>query len=229
MISAEQLQKCKKNLMQRQSELIQQARHHFGTSVEFAQESSGELSNYDNHPADTGTELFERGKDIALHEHVEKELEDINKALHAIEEGTYGICIVCGADIPYERLVAIPTTSQCREHADDHRFKHHRPVEEQVLHPNANPDEAVEDDEKQTIYDREDAWQEVSEYGTSETPSDLYGDRDDYNAMYTNSDENKGHVENVEHIASSNRQGLFTGAVLDKQTYVAEDKTMEEE
>src|SRR5699024_9723026 len=72
------------------SKLIHQYHDHFCTSVEFAQESLGELSNYDNHPADTGTELFERGKDIALHQHREKELEDINEALHAIEEGTYG-------------------------------------------------------------------------------------------------------------------------------------------
>ena len=28
--------------------------------------SVGELSSYDNHPADEGTELFERGKDLAL-------------------------------------------------------------------------------------------------------------------------------------------------------------------
>ena len=28
-----------------------------------AHESSGELSSYDNHPADEATELYERGKD----------------------------------------------------------------------------------------------------------------------------------------------------------------------
>lgn len=224
MISKSQLQELKDILTERQSQLIHQARDHFGTSVEFAQESLGELSNYDNHPADTGTELFERGKDIALHQHREKELEDINEALHAIEEGTYGICAVCGADIPHERLVAHPTTSHCIEHANEEGFESARPVEEQVLNPNLNPDEETADDEDQTIYDREDAWQDVSRYGTSETPSDFYGDRDHSNEMYPNSDESRGHPENVENILSANRKGKFTGVSSHHQIYEDEQE-----
>ncbi|MEM5591840.1 hypothetical protein AAHH67_09065 [Niallia circulans] len=38
-------------------------------------ESVGELSSYDNHPADLGTELFEREKDSALEQHDQSELE----------------------------------------------------------------------------------------------------------------------------------------------------------
>src|SRR5699024_4010856 len=56
-------------------------------------------------------------------------------------EGTYGMCAVCGADIPHERLVAHPTTSHCIEHANEEGFESARPVEEQVLNPNLNPDE----------------------------------------------------------------------------------------
>ncbi|MBO1913267.1 hypothetical protein J4G37_51715, partial [Microvirga sp. 3-52] len=37
-------------------------------------ESLGELSSYDNHPADMGTALYDREKDLALHEHAESEL-----------------------------------------------------------------------------------------------------------------------------------------------------------
>ena len=36
---------------------------------ESAQEAAGELSMYDNHPGDMGTELFEREKDMALNVH----------------------------------------------------------------------------------------------------------------------------------------------------------------
>jgi len=42
----------------------------------------------------------------------------------------------------------------------------------------------------------------VSKYGTSETASDFYGDRDDYNDMYPNSDEDVGTVEDVEKYSS---------------------------
>ena len=46
------------------------------------------LSAYDNHPADMGTELYEREKDFALEEHADSELNKVNAALQAMEEGT---------------------------------------------------------------------------------------------------------------------------------------------
>jgi len=186
-------------LLARQSEIIGQVQDRFGLESAYM-DSVGELSSYDNHPGDMGTELYERGKDIALNEHAERELEEINEALHAIEEGTYGICRVCSQDIAYERLQAIPTADTCKKHADEDTFTRNRPVEEEVFSPNINPDEVT--DETQVGYDAEDAWQEVSRYGTSETPSDFYGDRDNYDEMYPNSDEDVGYVEDVERFSS---------------------------
>jgi len=199
MLTKEHIIEFKNKLLNRQSQLIHQVQDHFG--LELSQtDSVGELSSYDNHPADMATELYERGKDIALNEHAETELEDINEALHAIEEGTYGICKVCSLDIPLERLLAIPTAKTCIEHAEKNTVKRNRPVEEEVYSPNINPDETTP--ETQVIYDAEDAWQEVSRYGTSETPSDFYGDRDNYDEMYPNSDEDVGYVEDVERYSS---------------------------
>ena len=66
---------------------------------ESIQETSGELSMYDNHPADTATALFEREKDFALHEHAESDLGKVEIALKAMAEGTYGKCEVCNDDI----------------------------------------------------------------------------------------------------------------------------------
>lgn len=217
MITQDQINQFKHRLVKRQNELINQVHDHFGMKYEFAQESMGELSNYDNHPADHGTGLFERGKDLALNEHAEKELEEINEALHAIEEGTYGICSKCGADIPYERLQTIPTTERCIEHADRVGFERSRPVEEKVFSPNINPDEATE--ENQVGYDAEDAWQEVARYGTSETPSDFFGDRDNYDEMYPNSDELVGSAEDVEEFISADIDGKFDGVTPNHNKY----------
>ena len=50
---------------------------------------------YDNHPADMGTELFEREKDIALNVHAGSELDKVDNALQAMEDGSYGKCEVC--------------------------------------------------------------------------------------------------------------------------------------
>lgn len=201
MLSTRRLNEFKQLLLNRQSEMIAQVQDQFGLSSS-QKDSVGELSSYDNHPGDMGTELYERGKDIALNEHAEMELEAINEALHAIDEGTYGICKVCSMDIPHERLMAMPTADTCVQHSDDNNdiYANSRPIEEAVYSANINPDEQTP--ETQVGYDAEDAWQEVSKYGTSETPSDLYGDQDNYNEMYPNSDEDVGYVEDVERYSS---------------------------
>lgn len=213
MVNADQLSKLKHALQNREDELIKQLGDNFGLKYEFSQEVSGELSNYDNHPGDHGTELFERSKDLALNEHAEKELEDINEAFHAIAEGTYGICSTCGADIPYERLEAVPTADQCMEHVNKEGFTRERPIEEEVMSPNLNPN--GKRDEEQVGYDAEDAWQEVSRYGTSDSPSDLYGDRASYNEMYPNSDENIGGAEEIENYITADQNGKYDESTLD--------------
>lgn len=195
MLTSKQLQECKSVLVTRQGELIKQLQGSFGLEMSHI-DAVGELSSYDNHPADMGTELFERGKDVALEEHAEMELEQINLALHAISAGTYAICRECSQDIPYERLLAVPTTDACIEHAEQGIFTSNRPIEETVYSPNLNPN--TEAEEIDNAYDAEDAYQDVARYGNSDTPSDLYGDRDNYDDMYPNSDENIGYVEDVE-------------------------------
>jgi YteA family regulatory protein len=213
MLTEKQMTNMKKRLEEREHELIRHFKDQFGLKYEFSKEVVGELSNYDNHPGDQGTELFERSKDLALNEHAEKELEAINESLHAIDEGTYGICKDCGEDIPYERLLAVPTTDRCVEHASKEGFERERPVEESVMTPNFQPEEDQNDEE--AAYDREDAWQEVSRYGSSDGPSDLYGDHDDYDEMYPNSKENRSGSENVENYISSDEHGKYDEHTLD--------------
>jgi phage/conjugal plasmid C-4 type zinc finger TraR family protein len=73
-----------------------------------------ELADYDvNHPADAGTELFDREKDLALMENVNTLLDQVNGALAKIAANTYGICDVCGAPIPETRLRALPYATMC--------------------------------------------------------------------------------------------------------------------
>lgn len=40
-------------------------------------------------------------------------LDDITEALQLIDQGGYGLCSVCGAAVPYERLEAVPSTRCC--------------------------------------------------------------------------------------------------------------------
>ena len=88
-----------------------------GSARESETGSISELSSNDQHQGDLGTETFEREKDFSLLEQLEAEIGDLDAALRKIDEGTYGICEVCGTEIDPERLEAMPGTRTCIEHA----------------------------------------------------------------------------------------------------------------
>ena len=67
----------------------------------------------DNHPGDMATSTFDRELDYTLEENVERALGEIDAALKRIEDGTYGICVDRGEQIPVERLEAIPWATLC--------------------------------------------------------------------------------------------------------------------
>ncbi|HEX7065388.1 MAG TPA: TraR/DksA C4-type zinc finger protein, partial [Bacillales bacterium] len=111
-------EEIKRDLLERkeESEHRLKANAEFGLDIPLASsQSSGELSQYDNHPADSGTAVFEREKDFALRQQVEEELRDVEYALSKMENGTYGICETTGKPIPLERLQAIPTARTALE------------------------------------------------------------------------------------------------------------------
>lgn len=168
-------------------------------------DSVGELSGYDNHPADLGTEIYERGKDIALNEQSETSLTEIEAALKRMDEGTYGICIECGREIPYERLQAVPTAQYCVEHQPNDDVSNRRPAEEDVLAPPFEKHNFDKDD-RETEFDAEDAWQAVEQYGTS-NPPDFYREGENYNELGNEPDERRGAVADIEEVAVTDITG----------------------
>ena len=72
----------------------------------------------DNHLGDTASATFDRELDQGLEEGAQRTLVEIEAALKRIDDGTYGICEVCGKPIGEERLRAIPWTRYC---IDDQR------------------------------------------------------------------------------------------------------------
>ena len=65
-------------------------------------------SGGDNHPADLATDLFLREEDMALVKNAQDILQQIERAMEKIEDGTYGVSDRSGEPIPKERLEAIP-------------------------------------------------------------------------------------------------------------------------
>jgi DnaK suppressor protein len=67
----------------------------------------------DDHMADVAGSAYEREFDAGLEESAQQTLEEIDAALKRIEEGSYGVCEVCGEPIGAERLSAIPWARLC--------------------------------------------------------------------------------------------------------------------
>lgn len=78
-----------------------------------AQDELGDLSGYDQHPADAATITFEREKDLAIEDGLKSELEQIEMAMGKIDAGTYGMCDRCKKPIDERRLEALPYATLC--------------------------------------------------------------------------------------------------------------------
>ena len=201
------------NSYQRYEELIETLKTQKKESIESAAElitgdmrdSLGEDSLVDNHPADIGTEVYQRSRDIAAHDRLMHRVEAIDAALKRYEKGEYGICEHCGKKIPYERLELIPYTTVCtncsrEEEKEEQHSLWRQPVENEVL---GRPfSRTFNDGTTRVMFDGEDAWQAVARYGTSDSPQDLGTNRDieDPNEMYEDADEFIGAVQELETI-----------------------------
>jgi YteA family regulatory protein len=208
MLSSHKLSELKAYLMEEKKRVEDSLKEndHFGLDSGHFHESMGELSSYDNHPADEGSALYEREKDIALNEHSKLEIANINHALEAMENSTYGKCEVCGLEISTERLDALPTTTYCKDHSPDQHISHKRPIEEGVLAPPFGKF-AMDESDENVAYDAEDAWQEVASWGTSDTPSDFIDPHGHYNDVTIEPDENIGYVEDYENFVGNDMYG----------------------
>ncbi len=87
----------------------------FGDTTKHTSEkySTGELSSYDNHIGDIGTDVYMHDMDSSLVNHEKYVLNEINEALNKMEDGTYGICTNCHQKIDKNRLDIIPETTLC--------------------------------------------------------------------------------------------------------------------
>ncbi len=166
--------------------------------------SPSELSNYDNHPAELGTELYLTELNKALIVHEENIIRDIRDALEMINQGTYGICGHCGKEIPSERLEAMPYAKHCLkceealENMPQRQFKG-RANEELVIDAPFGRKylNKQEDDE----YEGEDQLNDLMKYGSSDSPQDL-GGYHDYEEFYTNEIDSQGIVDDMDRISN---------------------------
>jgi len=163
-----------------------------------------ELSNYDNHPADMGTELFQTEQNLALRVHEEHLLREVHDALGRMKDGIYGKCAFCGNEIDEKRLEAIPYTRLCINCEEDKSvdmeyLKKQRPNEELVLDAPFGRKylNKKEDDEYEGI----DYLNDLQKYGSSDGPEDM-GGYNDYEEFYTNEIDKQGIVDKMDSVSN---------------------------
>ncbi len=66
-------------------------------------------------PTDRATLESDRNFELRIRDRERKLIRKIREALQRIEDGTYGICELCGEDISKQRLEARPVTTLCIE------------------------------------------------------------------------------------------------------------------
>jgi|TARA_B100001741_G_scaffold290617_1_gene270240 RNA polymerase-binding transcription factor DksA len=79
-----------------------------GGSASLAQESV-----YSVHMADAGTDSYEREKGYHFINRETDYHKFLTKALERIEDGSFGVCSICGDLIPEERMIEVPNATKC--------------------------------------------------------------------------------------------------------------------
>lgn len=104
------LEYFKKLILEKRREIFEELNE--GELKESIQESTGR-NPYAFHLADLGSDVNEREKSFLVASIEGGILAELDEAMNRIEEGTYGICVICDEPIHPKRLEAIPYAKLC--------------------------------------------------------------------------------------------------------------------
>lgn len=74
---------------------------------------SSEESMYDQHSAETAAITLEREMELSLEENARASIDQLDRALKKLDNGSYGICDRCGQAIAEQRLQIAPDATLC--------------------------------------------------------------------------------------------------------------------
>ncbi|HBQ96231.1 MAG TPA: conjugal transfer protein TraR [Sulfobacillus sp.] len=171
-------------------------------------ESIHALSAYDNHPADVGTETFERELDQGLEQVLANHLREVMRALGKIEEGTYGICEDCHRPIDPARLRARPESLYCLTCQKEREQEHVSSGRRVIPMPFGDRADIHHGD---VGTDGEDIWQSLAQWGSSNSPQDT-PPAVDYHETYVGFDEAVSFVEQVESVVDEHHEPILDAA-----------------
>jgi DnaK suppressor protein len=75
--------------------------------------AKSDQSDDDEHDPEGATTSSQWSHAMGIRADLEARLEEVDRALARVDDGTYGICVDCGRPIPHERLLARPGAERC--------------------------------------------------------------------------------------------------------------------
>ncbi|HQQ68232.1 MAG TPA: TraR/DksA C4-type zinc finger protein [Candidatus Cloacimonadota bacterium] len=94
-----------------------------------ARESSGDLSSYAYHQADQGSDTNLMEHTVMMMESEREKIRLLNDAMRRIQDGTFGMCEMCGELISDSRLEILPYATlciECKEKMEEKKRKQRR-------------------------------------------------------------------------------------------------------
>lgn len=115
------IEEQKRRLGKRRQELLRITR---GMEEDERERAEAEEDFTEHDPGDMSQSLFTREMDATVEEQAERRLQEVDRALEKIEEGTYGLSDESGQPIPRGRLEAMPEAIRTVE--EQQRFERER-------------------------------------------------------------------------------------------------------
>jgi RNA polymerase-binding protein DksA len=112
---AKTLDKLRRLLEEERETYVRQAHDLAAEAEALAAEREPGDTQFDEESGEGDTLNVERERDLALSASANQAVEDIDRALHRMDTGTFGVCERCGKKIAVARLEALPFAALCIE------------------------------------------------------------------------------------------------------------------
>jgi DnaK suppressor protein len=100
-------------LLSEREDYVQKAEELKAEADSLARETEPGDIQFDEEGGEGGTASIDREVDLVLSAQARAAVEEIDRSLHKMELGTYGVCEGCGQAIPRARLQALPYAALC--------------------------------------------------------------------------------------------------------------------
>jgi RNA polymerase-binding protein DksA len=112
---AHELEDIRRRLESERSELEQRIEEIEANVFEKTQSDLTGEAGFDEDFADAGTATFDRERELSIQNNIRDIIEQINRAIARIDQGSYGTCERCGKPIDASRLKALPHALLCMD------------------------------------------------------------------------------------------------------------------